>query len=113
MGVQKTYAFILGLVLLIVGIWGFFTQSILGIFGVNTLQSVLHVIAGLFGLYVGTSGEGSGYNSVIGWIGIILGILGFVAADLLISLLNINSSITYLHIVLGVLSLIVYYGASK
>ena len=109
---QKTYALVLGVVLLLVGIWGFFTESILGIFGVNAFQSVLHVIAGLFGLYVGTSGTGKGYNLTIGWIGIALGVLGYipVIAGLLASLLNINLAISVLHLVIGVVSLLVAYG---
>jgi hypothetical protein len=119
MGAQKTYALILGLVLLIVGIWGFFvgTGNVL-IFGVNTAQSVLHVIAGLFGIYVGTKGQGRGYNSSIGWIGIILGILGFIPVvghngGYLASWLNINPAITYLHLVIGVLSLLIYYAVKE
>src|SRR3989344_426738 len=110
--VQKTYALILGLVLLVIGIWGFFQPVILGLFGVNEFQSVLHVIAGLFGLYVGTAGIGRGYNLTIGWIGVILGAAGFIpgVTDLLFSLLAINTEITILHLVIGVLSLVVGYG---
>jgi hypothetical protein len=112
---QKTFALVLGIVLLLVGIWGFFTDSILGIFGVNATQSVLHVIAGIFGVYVGTKGAGEGYNSSIGWIGVVLAVLGFVpgASDLLMSLLNVNMATTYLHLVIGVVSLGVYYTAEK
>ncbi|MBI2632531.1 DUF4383 domain-containing protein [Candidatus Pacearchaeota archaeon] len=112
--VQKTFALVLGIVLLIIGIWGLFTNSVLG-FGVNVLQSVLHIIAGVFGLYVGTKGNGPGYNGTIGWIGVILGILGFIpsvghaSGDLLNTLLNINPATTWLHLVVGVISLIIYY----
>ncbi len=112
--IQKTFALILGLVLLIIGIWGFFTTDILG-FGVNATQSVLHVIAGLFGIYVGTMGMGRGYNASIGWIGIVLGILGFIPGvdTLLTDQLNINTQITILHLVIGVVALGVYYGVKE
>jgi hypothetical protein len=115
MAVQKTYALVLGIVLGIVGIWGFFTQSILGIFGVNTFQSILHVIAGLFGIYVGTKGEGPGYNATIGWIGVILAVLGFIpaTASFLVSLLNINIATTWLHLVIGIVSLLVYFAVEE
>ena len=120
-GVQKTFALVVGLVLLIIGLWGLFigTGNLWGAFGVNVLQSILHIIAGVFGVYVGTKGDGSGFNVSIGWIGVILGILGFIPAighssgDLLNSLLNINPAITWLHLVVGVVALIVYYGAKK
>ena len=113
--VQKTYALILGVVLGIIGIWGFFTTSILGLFGVNAFQSVLHLIAAAFGIYVGTKGKGPGFNQSIGWIGVVLGILGFIsgANTLLFNLLNINAPISVLHLVLGVISLGVYYGVKE
>lgn len=112
--IQKTFALVLGLVLLIIGVWGFFlpggtTGEILRLFGVNLSQSILHVIAGAFGIYVGTKGMGRGYNISIGWIGIVLGILGFVLKDLLADLLNINTEITILHLVIGIVSLGVCY----
>ncbi|MEK6890097.1 MAG: DUF4383 domain-containing protein [Nanoarchaeota archaeon] len=111
---QKTFALVLGIVLLLVGVWGFFTDSILGI-GVNAAQSVLHVIAGIFGIYVGTKGMGPGYNSSIGWIGIVLAVLGFVpyTAALLGTLLNVNMATTWLHLAIGVVALGVYYSADK
>ena len=118
MGAQKTFALILGIVLLLVGILGFFDNSLVGdngLFGTNAFQDILHLIAGAFGVYVGTKGSGSTYNATIGWIGIALGVLGFIGpiAALFASLLNINTAITVLHLVIGVVCLVVYYTASK
>ncbi|MDO8564286.1 MAG: DUF4383 domain-containing protein [Nanoarchaeota archaeon] len=114
---QKTFALVLGIVLLLVGVWGLFLGpdgNILSI-GVNVPQSVLHVIGGIFGIYVGTKGMGPGYNSSIGWIGIVLAVLGFVpyTAKLLDTLLNVNMATTWLHLVIGVVALGVYYSADK
>jgi hypothetical protein len=111
MGTQKTYALVLGIVALVIGIWGFFTSSILNIFGVNALQSVVHVIAGIFGIYVGTKGEGPGFNGSLGWVSLVLAILGFVASGFMASFLGVNTATTWLHLVVGVVSLIVFYGA--
>ena len=118
MSAQKTFALILGIVLLLVGILGFFDNGLVGddgFFGTNTYQDVLHVIAGLFGLYVGTKGMGPGYNMSIGWIGIVLGVIGFIPGvdDLLSDLLKINTEITVLHLVIGVVCLLVYYTGKK
>jgi len=116
--VQKSFALILGIVLLLVGILGFFSNPLVGdagFFGTNTFQDVLHLIAGIFGIYVGTKGMGSSYNSSIGWIGVVLGILGFIpgASTLLASWLNINTNISVLHIALGIIALGVFYGTEK
>lgn len=112
--IQKTFALVLGIVLALVGILGFFTNPIVGdagYFGTNMYQDILHLIAGAFGIYVGTKGAGRGYNASIGWIGIVLGILGFIPVvdELLLNLLNINTQITVLHLVIGVVSIGVYY----
>ena len=109
--VQKTYALVLGLVLAVVGVWGLFTNMILGLFGVNMLQSVLHIIAAAFGIYAGTKGDGMTYNLVLGVAGVALGVLGFVPAvsGLLTTYFNINPTISVLHIVIGVVSLGVRY----
>lgn len=115
---QKTFALILGIVLALVGILGFFNNQLVGdtgFFGTNAFQDVLHIIAGLFGIWVGTKGEGPGYNMTLGWIGIVLAVLGFIPTvkELLLNLLNINTNITILHLVIGIVALLVYYGTSK
>lgn len=113
--VQKIYSLVLGIVLGIVGVWGFFSQIVLGVFGVNTIQSVLHVIAAGFGIYNGTQTDGKTYNMVLGVIGVLLGVLGFVPGikDLLMNLLNINMATTVLHLVIGIVSLGVYFGVKE
>lgn len=111
---QKTFALIVGIVLLIIGVWGLFQKSVLG-FGVNSAQSVLHIIAAAFGIYVGTKGAGPGFNKTIGWIGIVLGILGFIPGikTQLANLLNVNMATTGLHLVVGIIALLVGYGVKK
>jgi len=106
--VQKTYALVLGIVALLVGIWGLFTTTVL-IFGVNMPQSVVHIVAGACGIYVGTKGKGKGFNMWLGWISLVLALLGFVAASFMASFLGVNMATTWLHLVVGVVSLLVAY----
>src|SRR3989338_3414114 len=111
MDVQKIYAFVLGLVLAAIGIWGLFTDLILGLFGVNIIQDILHLIAAVFGIYSGVWGQGKMYNLFIGWIGLALGVSGFIplVKDFLLNFLNINTATTVLHIAIGIVSLAVAY----
>ncbi len=104
---------LLGLVFLIIGIWGFFTEDVLGVFDVNNLHSGVHVVFGLLGIYAGTKGKGKGYNGSVGWIYGILGVLGFVPGvkDILEQLLYVNAATNGLHLVIGIVSLLVYYTA--
>ena len=112
--VQKTFALILGIVLLLVGILGFFANGIVGdngYFGTNTSQDILHLIAGAFGVYAGTKGKGKGYNATLGWIALVVGVLGFIPGinTMLADYLNINNEISVLHVVIGLVSLGVFY----
>ena len=118
MGTQKRFALILGIILLLVGLLGFIDNPIVGengYFGTNTVHDILHIIAGAFGIYVGTKGQGVGYNKSIGWIGILLAVLGFIPgiADLLSDLLLINTQVTVLHLLIGIVALWVGYKASS
>src|SRR3989338_5925751 len=115
MSAQKAFALILGIVLLLVGILGFISANGLvgedAFFGSNAIQNILHLIAGAFGIYAGTKGKGQGYNSIIGWIGVVLGVLGFIPGitEVLADLLMINTEITILHLAIGIVSLLVYF----
>lgn len=113
--VQKTYATVVGVVLLLVGLLGFVQNPILGLFGVNMLQNVLHLVGGALGLWLGMKGNAKTFNMWFGIVALVVGVLGFVpgVAGLLTSLLNINTEISVLHIVLGVVSLGVVYGLKQ
>ena len=110
--VQKTYAMVLGAVLVLLGLAGFVSHPVLGIFGVNTAQNVLHLVGGALVLWVASKGSAKSVNQWLGYIALVVGILGFVpgAKDLLASIFAINASITYLHVAVGVVSLLVAFG---
>lgn len=110
--VQKTYAMVIGVVLLLVGVIGLFTQNIIG-FGVNILQSILHIIGGGLGVWLASKNKPKGYNMWLGYIAAVVAILGFVAPSFMKSLLNINTATTWLHVVIAVVSLIVAFGTKE
>ena len=115
---QKIFALVLGVVLLLVGILGFIGNPLVGdagYFTTNTTQDILHIIAGLIGIWVGTMGSGPGFNISLGWIALVLGAIGFIpgAKELLLQYLNINTNITILHVVIGIVTLGVYYMTDK
>ena len=117
--VQKLVAMVFGAVLLLVGILGFVPvigqPLLLGIFGVNTFQNILHVVGGVVGLWLGSQGSGKGFNTWLGYISGLVAVLGFVppTAALLASLLGINMAITVLHAAIAVVTLGVAYGVKE
>ena len=113
--VQKTYAMVIGGVLVLLGLVGFVNAPVLGIFGVNAAQNVLHLVGGALGLWLATKGSGKAYNMWLGIIAAVVGVLGLlpVAKDLLANVFNINAAITYLHLGVAVVSLGVAYGVKE
>lgn len=113
--VQKTYAMVLGAVLVLLGLIGFVNAPILGIFGVNTAQNVLHLVGGALGLWLATKGSGKAFNMWTGIIALVVGVLWFVpgAGGLLNNIFAINAAISYLHVAVGVVSLGVAYGVKQ
>ena len=109
--VQKTYAMVVGAVLVLLGLVGFVNAPILGIFGVNLAQNLLHLVVG--GVIIWQAGKKT--NMWTGIIALVVGVLWFVPgiSGLLTSIFAINAAISYLHIAVGVVSLGVAYGVKE
>ena len=109
---------VIGAVLVLLGIIGFVNAPILGIFGVNTAQNVLHLVGGALGLWLGYKGSGKAFNMWAGIIALVVGVFWFIPAvgglgGLLDKIFAINAEISYLHIAVGVVSLGVAYGVKE
>ena len=113
--VQKLYAMVIGAVLALVVVLGFFMNPILGLLGVNLYQNILHVVGGALGLWLGNSGNGKSFNMWLGIVSAVAAVLGFipVTSALLASWLGINMGITVLHAAIALVSLGVAYGIKE
>ena len=113
--VQKTYAMVLGVVLVLLGLWGFVQAPVLGLLGVNLAQNVLHLVGGAIVLWFGYKGAAKSTNMWLGIVALVVGVLWFVpgSSDLLTSIFAINAEISYLHLAVGVVSLGVAYGIKE
>lgn len=113
---QKILALVVGAVLTLVGVVGFFTGKTLLVFGINPLHNIVHVATGILGLSAGFSESASysvQYNKWLGVVYVIVAVLGFAAPDLMTSLLNVNVADNILHLVLGVVLAGVGFGAKS
>ena len=114
--VQKTYAMVIGAVLVLLGLAGFVNAPILDIFGVNIAQDVLHLVGGALILWLAMKGSAKPTNMWVGIIALVVGLLWFAEGldgCLLNLIFAINAAISYLHIAVGVVSLGVAYGVKE
>ena len=110
--IQKLYAMVIGGVLVVVGLMGFFMNPVLGLFTVNAAHNVVHLVSGALGLWLANAGKAQMFNTWFGGIYAVIAVLGFipVTATLLSNLLAMNMADTVLHAALGLVSLGVAFG---
>lgn len=102
---QKRVAQVVGVVLTLVGILGFFAGNNLLGFGINPLHNGVHFLTGLIGLWAGFASGGYAikYNQWLGVVYFLVAILGFVAVSFMEKLLHVNFADNLLHLVLGII----------
>ncbi|MDP1695263.1 MAG: DUF4383 domain-containing protein [Candidatus Woesearchaeota archaeon] len=104
---QKQFATWLGVILLVVGLWGLFNGSMLMWFQVNSTHSWVHIISGILGLLAGLTAAGAyagTFNKVFGIVYLLVAILGFVGVTAIVDLLMLNTADNWLHLVIGVVT---------
>jgi Domain of unknown function (DUF4383) len=118
----RLYCTLVGAVLVIAGIIGFFysasfetgaanvavdTDEVFGILGVNGWHNLVHIALGLLALAVAGSPYGArAYCLGIGAVYVLLAIWGFIDSDnILIGLIPVNNEDNFLHLILGIVGL--------
>jgi len=117
----KTLAILFGVVFLAIGILGFVPgitkdEMLLGIFMVNTVHSVIHIVSGVVFLLAGMGGAGASrmWFQIFGLIYAVVAIMGFVVGNgMIFNLISNNTADTWLHVVLAVLMLLIGFGTPK
>lgn len=107
---------ILGLVLTLVGIAGFFVSNgMLLFFEVDTLNNVIHIASGLVGLFCFNSSQSMSrtFLIVFGLVYAVVAIVGFTMGGDILGLFHANTADNYLHLAIGAVSLVVGFGSVK
>ena len=113
-----TIAKVFGAVLLLVGILGFIPALtpdgyLLGIFHVNAVHNVIHVLTGIVALAAGFSGASYArmYFQVFGVVYALVTVLGFIYGDQpILGLVASNLADTLLHVVISAAALYLGFG---
>lgn len=115
---NQTIAKLFGWVFILLGVIGFFSGSVnmttgleLGLFPVNLVHNVVHILIGLWGLNAARTAAGAtAYCKQAGVLFLLLAILGFIPAtvDMFANVVPIGGNDRYLHLVLGLV--LCYFG---
>jgi hypothetical protein len=108
----KTYAVVVGFVLLLVGIVGFVEgdKMMMGLH-FNLIHNCIHLVSGIVGLAAGLAGGqkgGRAFAQVFGVVYTIVAIVGFAGAPVyIVNMLDLQIPMyNYIHVAVGVLGLI-------
>jgi len=104
----KKFIMVIGLVFVLVGALGFFSNPIVGasgFFETNVTHNIAHLLIGVMMLAMAPSAPNTALN-IFGVVYLLLAILGFVMTSPLLGLVAINSADNWLHVVLGVVLLV-------
>jgi hypothetical protein len=113
----KLISKIIGIVLLLVGIVGFFIQELLGLH-LTFIHNIIHLATAVVALYFGFAGSvrsAHAFCQVFGVVYLLVALLGFVAPTVVVSLLmghNMTESPSLImdnivHLLLGVVFMVV------
>ena len=111
----KNTVLTLGVILTIVGLWGFFQDPVLGTFEVDVTHNIIHLVTGLLGLWYGTRSEdqAKAYAKVFGVIYGLVTIVGFIQTDSVLGLFGVNLADNVFHLLLAVIFLWVGFAGSR
>lgn len=111
----KMVTWILGIVLVLIGVAGFFVDGTLIVFQVDTIHNIVHILSGVIGIAAASSGESYSrmYLIVFGLVYGVVTVIGFVNGGDILGLFQVNDADNYLHAAIAVVSLGVGFGSKK
>lgn len=117
----RTLGMLFGIVFLAVGILGFIPgitkdEMLLGIFHVNAMHSIVHIVSGAVFLFASMAGAGPArlWFKVFGLIYAVVAVLGFMnPTGPVLGMISNNPADTWLHVVLAAAMLLIGFAAPK
>lgn len=110
----KTIMYVAGVVFIALGLLGFVNDPILGIFDVDAMHNIVHLVSGILAFVFASQGERQArmFSLVLGVVYALVTILGFMTGEgKLLGLMTINGADNWLHLLFAVVFL--YFGLKK
>lgn len=118
--IAKPFAIILGAVLLVVGLLGFVSalapnSLLLGIFAIDPIHNVIHILSGIVGLAAGFAGARYArlFAGVFGAVYGLVTVVGFIQGTTVLGLISVNLADNLLHLAIAAASLLVFFATAN
>jgi uncharacterized membrane protein HdeD (DUF308 family) len=110
---SRRFATLLGLFLIVEGVWGLFSPVVFGVLSTNWLHAGIHIVLGILGILAGRGRATRGYLIGVGGLLVVVGVLWFVPgiSTLIVSLLNVNFYVACFNIAVGLISILIGFSA--
>lgn len=102
----------LGVIFIILGLWGFFQNPVLGMFAVDGVHNLVHLVSGILAITFATLDDHrtKQFAKVFGYVYGLIAVAGFVTRRPDLFGMTINNGDNFLHLFLAAAFL--YYGYS-
>ncbi len=112
----KKLAWIIAIILLLVGVLGFIPAvapngQLFGFLEVDTVHNIIHLVTGLIFVYAAYASEKIAVLTfkVVGIIAAIVAVIGFAQGDTILGLVDVNTADNYFHLLSALVILYIGY----
>jgi hypothetical protein len=115
----KTVTWVMGIALVATGVLGFINDPVLGLFEVDTIHNLVHLLSGIVAIIAVVSGESYArlFLIVFGLVYAAVAVVGFVqvptGTGTLLGLMEINGNDNYLHTGIALVCLAAGFAGGK
>lgn len=111
MSIISVVALLIGIFLLIEGIWGEFSDVVFGVLTTNRIRATIHILLGLVGIMTALKGGARSFLIFGGLIVALVGVLWFLPPtnSLMVDVLAVNRPVAVLNVIVGAVALLVAF----
>ncbi len=111
----RGFVILIGLFLLLEGIWELFSPVVFGVFTSNALHGGIHIVLGVVGLFAVFRGGARGFCFFLGALLLVVDTLWLLPAthELVVRLVNVNQPVAILNLVVALMSLLVAFASRE
>lgn len=105
--ISANFAIVIGLFLLIEGLWGMVSSVVFWVFTTNTTHAAIHIILGTLGIIAGFRNNARVYCGFLGALLLLVGVLHFLpkVGDWMFNMMAVNTYVAALNIIIGLIAI--------